>query len=83
VSYLVHHTLSTVTKNFFYVLSITVFLEYLTTSVVKSSSSVFRLTSRGKGVTQINPLIQAQNLKVKLLVVFKSGESLIFVNFFF
>jgi hypothetical protein len=34
-------------------------------------------------VTQIFSLIQVQNLQVKFLVVFKSGESLIFVVFFF
>jgi hypothetical protein len=33
--------------------------------------------------SQIFPLIQAQNLQEKCLVIFKSGESLIFVVFFF
>jgi hypothetical protein len=80
--YLVHHTLSTIINDFFYVLCITVILDYLTTSAVKDSSrDVFRLTSR-EGVTQIFPLIQAQNLQVKLLEVFKSDESLMFVVFF-
>jgi hypothetical protein len=37
----------------------------------------------GGKVTQIFSLIQAQNLQVKLLVLFKSGESLIFMVFFF
>jgi hypothetical protein len=36
-----------------------------------------------EGGTQIFSLIQAQNLQVKLLVIFISGESLIFVFFFF
>jgi hypothetical protein len=42
--------------------------------------SVFRLTSRGDSNFF---LIQAQNLQVKFLVIFKSGESSIFVVFFF
>jgi hypothetical protein len=37
----------------------------------------------GGGATQIFSLIQAQRLKVKLLIIFKSGESLIFVVSFF
>jgi hypothetical protein len=36
-----------------------------------------------EGGNQIFSLIQAQNLQVKCLVIFKSGESLIFVVFFF
>jgi hypothetical protein len=44
---------------------------------------VFRLTSRRGGVTQMFSLIQTQNSQVKCLVIFKSGESLIFVVFFF
>jgi hypothetical protein len=35
------------------------------------------------GATQFFSLIQAQNLQAKCLVIFKSGESLIFVVFFF
>jgi hypothetical protein len=35
------------------------------------------------GTTQIFSSIEAQNLQVKFLVVFKSGESLIYVVFFF
>jgi hypothetical protein len=44
-------------------------------------SGVFRLTSRGGA--QFFSLIQAQNLQVKLLVIFKSGESLIFLFIYF
>jgi hypothetical protein len=36
----------------------------------------------GEG-TQIFSLIQAQNVQVKLLAIFNSGKSLIFVVFFF
>jgi hypothetical protein len=43
---------------------------------------VFRLTSR-EGATQFFSLIQVQNVQVKCLVIFKSGESLIFMAFFF
>jgi hypothetical protein len=41
------------------------------------------LTSRRGEATQFFSLIQAQNLQVKLLVIFKSDDSLIFVFFFF
>jgi hypothetical protein len=41
---------------------------------------VFRLSSR-QGI-QIFALIQSRNVQVKFLVIFKSGESLIFVVFF-
>jgi hypothetical protein len=37
----------------------------------------------GGGATQIFSIIQVQNLQVKFLVIFKSGEFLIFVVFFF
>jgi hypothetical protein len=41
------------------------------------------LLLEGGGVTPIFFLIQAKNVQVKFLVTFKSGESLIFVVFFF
>jgi hypothetical protein len=42
--------------------------------------SVFRLTSKGGGRLKFffNSIIQTQNLQVKFLVIFKSGESLVF-----
>jgi hypothetical protein len=43
---------------------------------------IFRLTSR-EGGDSIFSLIQAQNVQVKFLIIFKSGEFLIFVVFFF
>jgi hypothetical protein len=37
----------------------------------------------GGGATEFFSLIEAQNLQVKFLVIFKSGDSLTFVVFFF
>jgi hypothetical protein len=54
-----------------------------TTDIYTTLRGVFRLTSRRWGATQIFSLIQAQNLQVHFLVIFISGESLIFVGFFF
>jgi hypothetical protein len=51
-------------------------------SLYKHIRGVFRITSRGRAI-QIFSLIQAQNVQVKFLVIFISGESLIFVVFFF
>jgi hypothetical protein len=57
--------------------------EFKDTFSSEGSEAYLDLLLLGRGRLKFFSLIQAQNIQIKCLVIFKSGESLIFVVFFF